>query len=109
MFSGKDTIFPSFLHVIRKRCLKASRAFILELLIWAALISCCLGANSELCWNNWIHLRFTEDSMLAYFYICMEIKRWNLVVVNSLSRNRLLCGFSLVFFFTVSRKVCFAI
>lgn len=32
-------------------------------------------ANPELCWNNWIHLRFTDDSMPAWFYICMEIKR----------------------------------
>lgn len=69
-------------------------ALILKLLIYAALISLCLQANSELSWNNWIHLRFTEDSMLAYFYICMEIKRWNLLVVNSLSRNRLRFSFS---------------
>lgn len=64
-------------------------ALILKLLIYAALICRRLGTNPELSWNNWIHLRFTEDSMLAYLYICMEIKRWNLVVVNSLSRNRL--------------------
>lgn len=77
-------------------------ALILKLLIYAALISRRLGTNSELSWNNWIHLRFTEDSMLAYFYICMEIKRWNLVVVNSLSRNRL--RFSSFFFSSFSKS-----
>lgn len=62
-------------------------------------------ANPGLCGNNWIHLRFTEDSMPAQFYICMEIKRWNLVVVNSLSRKGLGLLFAAVFS-KVSIKVC---
>lgn len=76
----------------------------MKLLICTAFVSSLLLANAELLRNNWIHLRFTEDSMPAEFYICMEMKRWNLVAVNSLSGEGL---FLLLFFFPqVSRKVC---
>lgn len=106
--TGKHSIFFFFLiPTWNKETVLKIVALILKLLIYAALISRRLGTNSELSWNNWIHLRFTEDSMLAYFYICMEIKRWNLVVVNSLSRNRLRFSSFFFFLFKVSRKVCF--
>lgn len=105
--TGKHSIFFFLIPTWNKETVLKIVALILKLLIYAALISRRLGTNSELSWNNWIHLRFTEDSMLAYFYICMEIKRWNLVVVNSLSRNRLRFFFFFFFLFKVSRKVCF--